>query len=423
MTELKRYIEITGYDKIAEIYKKSTKLAGKKILNINSTNIGGGVAEMLKRFLPLMNEANVDVDWRLLHANNGFFSITKEFHNALQGGKIDLTEDKKKKYLDTLFTFSKYAKLNYDLIVIHDPQPLALIEFYFKKQPWINRLHIDLSSPDRDLWEFLKQFFIKYDLILVSNEKFIHKDVPVDQKIIYPVIDPLSNKNKELSRDFIHSYLKNYNIKFDKPIIAQISRFDKWKDPIGVIDIYQKVLKKIDARLILCGNMASDDPEGEVILKKVQEKAKDLISKGDLIILTVEDDLLVNAIQTISDVIIQKSLKEGFGLVVAEALWKKTPVVASNVGGIPLQIIDGKNGFLLEPDDIDGFAEKIVELIKNKKLNENMGAEGKEHIKNNFIITNLISNYLDIYISLIGWNQYIYFHLIDISIKIIEINE
>jgi len=312
MTELKKYIAITGYDKISEIYKKSTKLAGKKILNINSTSIGGGVAEMLKRFLPLMNEANVDVDWRLQHANNEFFSITKEFHNALQGGKIDLTRDKKEKYLDTLFTFSKYAKLNYDLIVIHDPQPLALIDFYFKKQPWISRLHIDLSSPDSDLWEFLKQFFIKYDLILVSNEKFIHRDVPVDQKIIYPVIDPLSNKNKELSKDFIYSYLKNYNIKFDKPIIAQISRFDKWKDPIGVIKIFQKVLKKIDARLILCGNMASDDPEGEIISKKVQEEAKDLISKGDLIILTVEDDLLVNAIQTISDVIIQKSLKEGF---------------------------------------------------------------------------------------------------------------
>jgi len=220
--------------------------------------------------------------------------------------------------------------------------------------------------------------------------------LPVEQRIIQPAIDPLSPKNMEISQGDISKYLKKFGIPRDKPLITQISRFDKWKDPEGVIQVFKLVKKKVDCRLVLCGSMAADDPEGWMIYEKVERKAKDLIENKDVILITSENSILVNALQRVSAVIIQKSTKEGFGLTVTEALWKGTPVVSSNIGGIPLQVTDGENGFLVEVGDKKGFAERIIQLLKNPELAEQMGKKGKEIVRKNFLITRIISDYLDL---------------------------
>ena len=246
------------------------------------------------------------------------------------------------------------------------------------------------------MWDFLKNFILQYDIVVISLENYRHKDLYVDQRVIPPAIDPLSPKNVELPRVTIEKYLKKFHILLDKPIITQISRFDKWKDPEGVIDVFKKVKEEVDARLILCGSMATDDPEGYKIYERVKRKADKLIEKGDVILITSENNILVNVLQRASSVIIQKSIKEGFGLTVTEALWKERPVVASNIGGITLQIKDGETGFLLKPDDTDNFAKKVIEIIKDKELAIELGRNGKEHVRKNFLITRLIMQHLDL---------------------------
>jgi trehalose synthase len=397
MLHIESYRRIVGDYPIAEIYKKARKLYGKNILDINSTYMGGGVAEILSSMVPLINNVGIDEDWRILHGNPDFFTITKKFHNALQGGKIHFTEMKKKLYLKTNEEFSAYTRLGQNqVVIIHDPQPLPLITFYKKRQPWIWRCHIDLTSPNKKLWDFLKNFILQYDIVVISLENYRHKDLYVDQRVIPPAIDPLSPKNVELPQVTIEKYLKKFHILLDKPIITQISRFDKWKDPEGVIDVFKKVKEEVDARLILCGSMATDDPEGYKIYERVKRKADKLIEKGDVILITSENNILVNVLQRVSSVIIQKSIKEGFGLTVTEALWKERPVVASNIGGITLQIKDGETGFLLEPDDTDNFAKKVIEIIKDKELAIELGRNGKEHVRKNFLITRLIIQHLDL---------------------------
>jgi trehalose synthase len=397
MLHIESYRRIVGDYPIAEIYKKARKLYGKNILDINSTYMGGGVAEILSSMVPLINNVGIDEDWRILHGNPDFFTITKKFHNALQGGKIHFTGMKKKLYLKTNEEFSAYTRLGQNqVVIIHDPQPLPLITFYKKRQPWIWRCHIDLTSPNKKLWDFLKNFILQYDIVVISLENYRHKDLYVDQRVIPPAIDPLSPKNVELPQVTIEKYLKKFHILLDKPIITQISRFDKWKDPEGVIDVFKKVKEGVDARLILCGSMATDDPEGYKIYERVKRKADKLIEKGDVILITSENNILVNVLQRASSVIIQKSIKEGFGLTVTEALWKERPVVASNIGGITLQIKDGETGFLLEPDDTDNFAKKVIEIIKDKELAIELGRNGKEHVRKNFLITRLIIQHLDL---------------------------
>lgn len=396
MKRISDYRPIVGDAVIGEIYKKAKKLYGKRVLHINSTFIGGGVAEILSSLAPLMNNAGLDTDWRILHGNPDFFNITKRFHNGLQGDKITLTDFDKKLYVQSNEDFSVYALIDHDIVIVHDPQPLPLLEFYKKKQPWIWRCHIDLSHPHEELWDYLKGFIIRYDSAIVSHEKYEKKDLPVRQRIIQPVINPLTMKNKYISDDEVAGVLKKNNIPTDKPILTQISRFDKWKDPLGVIEVFKKVKEKVDCRLILCGSMALDDPEGMDIYNQVMENTKELAEKGDVIFITHEDSFLVNAIQKMSTVVIQKSLREGFGLTVTEAMWKQTPVVASNVGGITLQITDGEDGYLLDPMDFSGFADRIVEIMKNPSLAKELGENAKEKVRNNFLITRLLIDYLDL---------------------------
>jgi trehalose synthase len=396
LRNIEDYAEIVGDKVISSIYKKASKLYKKHIININSTFLGGGVAEILSRLVPLMNEIGTDTDWGIIHGNPAFYDTTKKFHNALQGGAINFTQMKKKLYLDINREFAGYTHLNYDCVIIHDPQPLPLIKFYIKHQPWIWRCHIDLSDPNKELWDFLKGIILRYDMVIVSNEKYKKKDLPVEQKVICPAIDPLSLKNRELSEKDILKYVKKARIPTDKPLITQVSRMDLWKDPEGVLEVYNYVKEKMDCRLLYCYNLAADDPQGMEIYSKIHQKAKKLIEKRDILFVAGNNDILVNAIQRFSTVILQKSKKEGFGLTVTEAMWKNKPVVAGNVGGIRVQIKDGENGFLAEPGDYKGCADRVIELLKKPALAREIGKKANESVKKKFLITRLLSDYLDL---------------------------
>ncbi len=398
MVRIDNYRDVVGDEIIASIFNKMRRLYGDHVLHINSTYTGGGVAEMLHSIVPLMNDVGLDAGWRTVHGNIDFYGVTKKFHNALQGEDINLSAMKKSLFEQVNEQFSAYTHINkHDFVLIHDPQPLPLIQHYRKRQPWIWRCHIDLSAPNKNLWTYLKKFILKFDMVIFSKESYKSNDLPNDYRIIMPAIDPLTHKNKPVTDAVIKRQLKKYGIPTDKPIITQISRFDKWKDPLGVLEIYEKVKSKFDCRLVLCGNMATDDPEGISIFEKIKKRAKPLIDRNEVILLTVESNILVNALQNFASVVIQKSTREGFGLTVTEALWKKTPVVASRVGGIPLQIEDEKNGFLLDPMDIDGFADRTLELLKHETLSKQFGGAGKEKVRQKFLVTRIVSDYLDMF--------------------------
>ncbi len=400
---LENYRGIVDDSVITEIYKKARRLYNRKILNINSTFQGGGVAEMLTTLVPLMNDVGMDVGWRILHANEDFFGVTKKLHNALQGDKIHLTERKKDLYFQTNENFSVYTHIHHDIVVIHDPQPLPLIKFYKKRQPWVWRCHVDLSNPNEEVCEFLRPLILRYDVMIISHEDYRRKTLPIEQRIFHPAIDPLSVKNRDFPEEEFDRFLRKFIPDYDKkPFLLQVSRFDKWKDPEGVIEVFKLVREEFDVRLVLCGSMATDDPEGWNIYDRIERKHADLIKSGDLILINVENNFLVNALQRKAAVVIQKSLREGFGLTVTEALWKARPVVASRVGGIPLQIKDGYNGFLVDPHDTEGFARRIIEIMKDPELAELLGKRGREFVREKFLITRLLSNYMDLFTDLLG---------------------
>jgi trehalose synthase len=397
MIDMELYRKVIGDEQIDSLIRKAKEHEGSRYLMINTTSDGGGVAEMLNSMVPFLNHIGVELEWKILHGFHEFFEVTKSFHNALQGGELVLTDRIKDLYLGTNKEFASYNEFDHDVVVIHDPQPLPLIAFTEKKQPWVWRLHIDITEPNSELWSFVKDYITRYDKMIISNTSYRKDELPMDDVIIYLAIDPITEKNIDMEEDLIKDEMEGQKIPLDKPIISQISRFDIWKDPQGVIEVFRKVKKEFDCRLVLCGSMASDDPEGWDIFKKVEDGARDLIDSGDVILVVNAEERFVNALQRISDVVIQKSLREGFGLTVSEALWKGTPVVTSRVGGIPLQINDGENGFLCEPRDSDQFAERILTLLKDKDLREEMGRKGKEHVRNNFLITRLMSDYLDLF--------------------------
>ena len=386
---------IVGDDVISGIYRKAASLRGKRVLHVNSTYQSGGVAEMILSLVPLMNNVGIDTRWNILNGDGEFFAITKNFHNALQGQAVAFSDEEKDLYLQTNEAFSGQMAIDHDLVVIHDPQPLPLIRFYRKTQPWVWRCHVDLSNPDPALWEFLKGFVLDYDRMVISHEHYRRRGMPMEQWICRPAIDPLSEKNRDLSEAETAALLAKYGVPTDKPLVTQISRFDKWKDPLGVVEVFSEVKRHVDCRLVLCGSMAPDDPEGWAIYRQVEDAARPLIDAGDVILITAEDHLLVNALQRASAVILQKSLREGFGLTVTEGLWKGRPVIASRVGGIPLQIEDGVTGFLLDPTDTEGFAWRVRQVLENPDLGERLGRAGKEHVRQHFLITRLLSDYLD----------------------------
>jgi len=397
MWDLEAYRKVVGDKVIDEIYHRAKKFRNKNIVCISSTHQGGGVAEILNSLVFLFNEIGINFGWRIIHGIPDFYSITKSIHNSMQGSEISLTNGEKRMYTETSKNFSKFTHLNHDLVIIHDPQPLPLINFYpNRKQPWIFRFHIDISKPNEKTWKYLKTFIEKYDAVVISDEKY-KKNLLTPEHIICPAINPLSRKNKEFEDHRLNGCLENdLNLDLNIPIISQISRFDKWKDPEGVIKVFDRVKEKTPCQLVLIGNLASDDPEGVEIYSRLMKKYGD--RKDIKIFVNIADnDFVVNALQRKSAVVIQKSIKEGFGLTVSEALYKGTPVVASNVGGIPLQIVHGESGFLHDPYDYDGFAESIVRLLNDSKLREKMGENAKEFVTKNFLVTRLMLDWLKLF--------------------------
>jgi len=394
MIKIDDYIPIVGQSIIDEIRMLAAKMAGRRVQHINSTAVGGGVAEILNRMVPLLNEVGINSGWDLIKGGENFYSVTKKFHNALHGRPETIDQRDFDVFMET--SRENIAKLDIsgDIVFVHDPQPIALVEKK-KGNKWLWRCHIDVSNPNRKVWDFLMDFIVKYDSAIFSAPAFSQR-LAIRQFLISPSIDPLSDKNKELPQEVIEGVLRKYEIIRDKPIITQISRFDYLKDPLGVIEAYSQVKRYIDCQLILAGGTASDDPEGQKVLDEVLEK-----SGGDKdihILLLPQNDIEVNALQRASDIIIQKSIKEGFGLTVAEALWKGKPVVASSVGGISLQIRHKYSGLLCH--SIEGAAFAIKQLLHSPEYAKKLGANGREHIKNNFLLTRHIKEYILLFLSL-----------------------
>jgi trehalose synthase len=331
----------------------------------------------------------LEVGWRIIQGASDFFGITKKMHNALQGDEINLTEMKKEIYEKVLYENSMRNHLDHDFVVIHDPQPLGLIKHYKRNGPWIWRCHIDLTKPNRPLWDYLKTYVQKYDAMIVSIKEY-RKRINVPQFFFMPAIDPFTIKNRELTEQEIDERLSHYDIPTDLPLVVQVSRFDRWKDPVGVIKAFKMAQKEVKARLVLLGNLATDDPEGIEVYKSLLQHKNDSIK-----IISVDDTALVNALQRRATVILQKSLREGFGLTVTEAMWKGTPVIGGNVGGIRYQIQNGINGFLVS--SIKEASQRIIQLIQNEDLRLQIGNNGKKTVREKFLLTRLVEQYLDLF--------------------------
>lgn len=392
---LEEYRPIVGEKKIEEIKLLGEKLAGRRVCHVNSASFGGGVAEILNRLVPLMRRVGLNAEWSVMRGSNEFFEVTKTLHNGLQGMEVQLTEEMSKTYLFFNEMNAKELSLDHDFVVIHDPQPAAIINYYRQKRGrWIWRCHIDLSKPTKDILDFISHFIIQYDSLIFTMKQYVPELLKGKHTTtIPPSIDPLSAKNTPLQESTVLSILNKYDIDPDRPILTQVARFDPWKDPTGVIDVYRAVKKKLpDAQLLLIANMAKDDPEGWVFYEKTARYAGDDYDIHLLTDLVGVRDTEVNAFQRASDVVLQMSTREGFGLTVSEALWKGVPVVGRNVGGIPLQIINNKTGFLI--DDVQQAAERTLYLLSHPDHASAIGKMGKEHVLQNFLITRHLEDYL-----------------------------
>ncbi|NJE09211.1 glycosyltransferase [Thermococcus sp. M39] len=397
------YSSIVGGNVIEMIKRKAEKLEGSSIANVNSTAYGGGVAEILHNLIPLMRSLGIDARWFVIEGTDEFFKVTKSFHNALQGNKeLKLTEEMKKLYLSVNEKNSKDFDLSvFDYVVVHDPQPAPLIEFYEKKKPWIWRCHIDLSDPNIEFWGFLRQFVEKYDRYIFHMPEYAQSDLDKNKVVIMPPsIDPLSEKNIELKESEILKILEKFDVDPDRPKITQVARFDPWKGVFDAIEVYRKVKEKIpDVQLLLVSAMAHDDPEGWIYFEKVLRKVGEDYDVKILTNLIGVHAKEVNAFQRASDVVLQMSTREGFGLTVSEAMWKEKPVIGRAVGGIRLQVVDGETGFLIKT--VDEAAEKALYLLKHPEVAEKMGKKAKERVKENFLITKHLERYLDLFSSFI----------------------
>jgi trehalose synthase len=403
MGKLEDYIPIAGRGVVDDLMLVAEKLKGRKVQMVNSTAVGGGVAEILNRMVPLFNELGVNTKWDVIRGGREFFSVTKKFHNALHGKQEEITQHDFDIFGETSEKNIEQVAIDGDIVFIHDPQPIGLID---KKtdNKWIWRCHIDVSKPDRKVWRFLKRFIDRYDAVVFSAPGFA-QNLSMRQFLISPSIDPLSDKNKEVPAEMIDSVLEKYGIDREKPIITQISRFDRLKDPVGVIEAYLLVKRHIDCQLILAGGTAVDDPESVQVFEEVKEKAQQ--DKDIHILLLPQNDLEVNALQRASTVIVQKSIGEGFGLTVSEALWKGKPVVASAVGGIPLQITHNYSGLLVH--SVEGTAFAVKQLLNTPEYAKKLGENGREHIRNNFLLTRHVRDYLLLFLSLYHGDNVILF--------------
>jgi len=388
---LQQYEDIVGREVTQELRVVADHVGKRRMQNINSTPVGGGVAELLARMVPLLRELGVETTWDVIKGDQAFFNVTKNFHNALHGKAIDLTAHMLESYRETTEMNLREMNFTGDVIWIHDPQPAGLIAA--KKEigrRWVWRCHIDVSSPDPRVWNFLQPFVDQYDAAIFSMPAFAQQ-LSIPQFMVTPSIDPLSDKNREIDENQIDRVAEKFHLDRKRPILTQISRFDRLKDPVGVIAAYRLVKARRDCQLVLAGGGASDDPEGFEVLQEVRAAAAD---DPDIHILLLPDgsDLDINALVRASTVVFQKSLREGFGLTVTEALWKKKPVIGGDVGGIRLQVLNGVTGYLVHSPE--GAALRTLQLLADPEMRRRMGDNGYQHVRQNFLLTRDVKDHL-----------------------------
>jgi len=388
---LANYVPVVGEGVIDELRRLGDHLAGKRVINVNSTRVGGGVAEILGRLVPLMREVGLDARWEVIRGTEDFFVLTKNLHNALHGASLTFGPAEREVFNEVTRHNLETMDLQADVVFIHDPQPAGLIRARDQHGgKWIWRCHIDVSAPAAGAWDFIAPFVQHYDMSVFSAPQFA-RGLGMPQVLIAPSIDPLSDKNRELSQTEIEEVLSRLGVRSDKPIVTQVSRFDRLKDPLGVLEAWRSARRRFDCQLILAGGAAVDDPESVQVLREVRERVDD---DPDVHILDLPptSNVEINAIQRASAVIIQKSLKEGFGLTVSEALWKKKPVIAGAVGGIPLQIAHKYSGILTHT--VEGTAFWIKQLLSAPEFAHRLGENGHVHVLNNFLLTRHLRDYL-----------------------------
>ena len=385
-----RYREAAPRGAMDFLVRLSEQVQGRRFVHVNSTRLGGGVAEILSRIVPLMRELGIDVEWSVIEGDADFFATTKAFHNALQGTEQFLTETMLEHYLEVNRANAERLRPEGDLVLVHDPQPAAMLDARAPRGAWVWRCHIDLSDPQRQVWEFLRRYVARYDAAVFSLRAGA-QPLPIPQFIVPPSIDPLSDKNRPLTGCEIATVLRKLNVPNDKPLLLQVSRFDRFKDPVGVINTYRLVKRYHDVRLVLAGGGAADDPESAQVLAEVREAAG---RDPDIFVLDLPADshLTINALQRAATIVLQKSTREGFGLTVAEALWKGKPVIGGATGGITLQIIDGVTGYTVK--SVEGAAYWIRHLLSHPALARAMGEAGREHVRQNFLITRHLRDYI-----------------------------
>ena len=391
LLHIEDYTPLVGAETIDRVREKARPLRGLNVAHVNSTYYGGGVAELLSSLVVLMNSVGIRAEWRVIQGRPDFFSITKKMHNALQGGDINLSDLKMEIYEEVVFENAVRNHLDHDFVIVHDPQPLPLVEHYRKRGPWVWRCHIDLTNPHAGLWQYLSHFVEQYDAVILSLKEYA-RELVTPQLFFLPAINPFTATNRELTEAEIDERLAHYHIPTDLPLVVQVSRFDRWKDPEGVIAAFDLARKEVPSTLVLVGNVATDDPEGEKVFES-------LLRHRDVrvVILSCQDSALVNALQRRAAVVLQKSLREGFGLTVAEAMWKGTPVIGGDVGGIRYQIEDGVNGCLVS--SVPQAAEAMARLVRDKEARTQMGLKAKESVRKRFLMVRLLEQYLDLFAS------------------------
>jgi len=391
---LSAYEPVVGAHSISQLRQLATDLAGARVVHVNSTREGGGVAEILAWLIPLMNDLGLEASWEVVEGSDEFYRVTKAFHNALQGSPQPLTGKMIEAYERTLETNAVRLRpilSEADFVFIHDPQPAGLFDLCpHKKGIWLWRCHIDASHPNRKFWQYLKSKVSSYHASIFSMPDFA-QSLPHPQFLIAPSIDPLSEKNCELADSEVAGALKKLGVPDDLPILTQISRFDRFKDPVGVIEAFNRLSPSIHARLVLAGGGATDDPEGAAVLEEVRESVN---GNGRIHVLELPPDVhrTINALQRASTVVLQKSTKEGFGLTVTEAMWKGKPVIGGNVGGIRMQVHSHHTGFLVNTPE--GAALRIQELLRSPALAERMGRQAKAFVTENFLLNRHLREYL-----------------------------
>lgn len=405
---LQDYVPVVGEENVQAIRDLAAPLAGARVLHVNATAFGGGVAEILGSLVPLMNDVGLQADWQVVKGNDEYYQVTKAMHNALQGMLIDWTPHMRDVWLENNLLNAQLFDEDYDFVVVHDPQPAALLAFIADlrgRHPaghWLWRCHIDLTHAQVQVWDMLRPHVGGYDAAMFTLADYVKEDLGGPRTVVIPpAIDPLSAKNADLPDEVQRSILARYGVDPGRPLIAQVSRFDPWKDPLGVIEVYRAVKRELpELHLVLIASMAHDDPEGWAWYERTVRRAGDDYDIHILSNLNGVGNVEVNAFQRAAQVVIQKSVREGFGLVVSEALWKGRPVVAGKVGGIPLQIVDGKTGYLVST--VEECAQQVLFLLKNPGKAQEMGRAGREFVRDKFLITRYLRDYLRIFAELRG---------------------